>query len=87
MKYLRNTKPKNTKRELGENQGEPKPKRMRVEPKQFPRKPTEVPEMPIGEDLELCERNIKFLQKEEKKGGEPVYNRESYAAYLRLLEK
>ena len=23
--------------------------------------------MPIGEDLESCERNIKFLQKEEKK--------------------
>ena len=67
MKYLRNTKPKNTKKELGENKGEPKPKKKGVEPKQFPRKPTEVPEMPIGEDLESCERNIKFLQKEEKK--------------------
>ena len=67
MKYLRNAKPKNTKRELGENQGEPKAKKERVEPKHLPRKPTEVPEMPIGEDLESCERNIKFLQKEEKK--------------------
>ena len=67
MKYLRNTKPKNTKKELGENKGEPKPKKKGVEPKQFPRKPTEVPEMPIGEDLESCERNIKFLQKEEKR--------------------
>ena len=66
MKYLRNTKPKNMKKELGENKGEPKPKKKGVELKQFPRKPTEVPEMPIGEDLESCERNIKFLQKEEK---------------------
>ena len=31
IKYLRNTNPK-TQRELGENQGEPKPDRMRVEP-------------------------------------------------------
>ena len=67
MKYLRNAKPKNTKTELGENQGEPKTKKQRVEPKHLPRKPTEIPEIPIGEDLESCERNIKFLQKEEKK--------------------
>ena len=29
--------------------------------------PTEVPEMPVEEDVESCEGNIKFLQKEEKR--------------------
>ena len=66
MKYLRNAKPKAMKREA-ENMEDPKPKKKRAEPKQFPHNPTEVPEMPVGEDVESCERNIKFLQKEEKK--------------------
>ena len=75
------------KKELGENEGEPKPKKKGVEPKQFPRKPTEVPEMPIGEDLESCERNINFLQKEEKNKLVNQCIKKFYAAYLRLLKK
>ena len=49
----------------GENAEEPKPKNKEVETKQFPRNPTEVSEIPVGEDLYSYERNIKFLQNEE----------------------
>ena len=50
----------------GENTAEPKPKNKEVETKQFPHNHTEVSEVPVGEDLESCERSIIFLQKEEK---------------------
>ena len=46
-----------------ENTAEPKPKNKEVETKQFPHNHTEVSEVPVGEDLEFCER---FLQKEDK---------------------
>ena len=68
MKYLRNSKPNralSTKRDVQEKE-EPDPKKKRVDPKQFPHAP-EVPEMLVGEDMESCERHIKFMQKEEKK--------------------
>jgi len=60
MKYLRNAKPKAMKRE-GENMEDPKPKKKRAEPKQFPHNPTEVPEMPVGEDLSLVKETLKIL--------------------------
>ena len=66
MKYLRNAKPKAMKRE-GENMEDPKPKKKRAEPKQFPHNPTEVQKCLLGKTLSLVKERLSFFKKKKKR--------------------
>ena len=72
MKYLRNAKPRTTKKAKSEPEDmsgtdeEPQAKKPRKEFKQFPRSPA-APLIPSGEDKASHERHLKVLKLEERK--------------------